>query len=191
MRFLNAIVTSRGAGIGILAQTDGRFFRVSSIFHPISMPRESSAKQSRKNNRERIKMASAAPESIRNAYRTIARLIQRLPEESQAMAQKQLRNDFRRSNRPGETTSDRVQRAGEQIAYLRIVTPKERPSNQSGRWVYKDGERIKDGQGSSMAGGRVHSNWDGNNLDPCSVKRHNQSLKRAGFQNNLHAKGIF
>lgn len=137
------------------------------------------------------KMASTAPESIRSAYRTIARLIQRLPEKQAPMALKQLRNDFRRSHRPNETASDRMQRAGEQIAYLRIVTPKERPSNQSGRWVYKDGERIEGGQGSSMSGGRIHSNWDGKNLDPCSVKRHNQSLKRAGFRNNLHAKGIF
>jgi hypothetical protein len=136
-------------------------------------------------------MASTTPESIRNAYRTIARLIQRLPEKQAPVAWKQLRNDFRRSNREGESTSDRMQRAGEQIAYLRIVTPKERPSNQSGRWVYKDGERIEGGKGTSMTGGRVHSNWDGNNLDPCSVKRHNQTLRRAGFRNNLHAKGIF
>lgn len=136
-------------------------------------------------------MASTAPDSIRHAYRALARLIQRLPEKQVSKAQTQLRKDFRRSSRQGETTSDRMQRAGEQIAYLRIITPKERPSNQSGRWIYKDGEKIEGGQGSSMVGNRVHTNWDGKNLDPCSVKRHTQSLKRAGFRNNLHAKGLF
>jgi len=138
-------------------------------------------------------MASTAPDNIRKAYRTLARLIQRLPEKQVPMARNQLRGDFRREFRDGETTSDRMQRAGEQIAYLRIVTPKDRASNQSGRWLYKDGERIEGGQGSNSitGGGRVHTNWDGSNLDPCSVKRHNQTLRRAGFKNNLHAKGIF
>lgn len=136
-------------------------------------------------------MASAAPENIRNAYRTLSRLIQRLPEKQMPTAKQQLRSEFRRPAREGETTSERMQRAGEQIAYLRIVTPKDRSSNQSGRWLYKDGQRIEGGKGSSITGDRVHSNWDGSNLDPCSVKRHNQSLRRAGFKNNLHAKGIF
>jgi hypothetical protein len=136
-------------------------------------------------------MASTAPDGVRHAYRALARLIQRLTENQRPKAQTQLRNEFRRASRQGETTIDRMQRAGEQIAYLRIITPKERPSNQSGRWIYKDGERIEGGQGSSMVGNRVHTNWDGNNLDPCSVNRHRQSLKRAGFQNNLHAKGLF
>ena len=136
-------------------------------------------------------MASTAPDRVRHAYRTLARLIQRLPEKQVDMARKQLRSDFRRDSRQGETINDRIQRAGEQIAYLRIVTPKERPSNQSGRWIYKDGQRIEGGKGSKRAGDRVHSNWDGKNLDPCSVKRHVQGLKRAGFRNNLHAKGIF
>ena len=136
-------------------------------------------------------MASTAPDSIRHAYRTLARLIQRLPEKQVSKAQMQLREDFRRASRQGETTSDRMQRAGEQIAYLRIITPKDRPSNQSGRWIYKEGEKIEGGKGSTMDGNRVHTNWDGKNLDPCSVKRHFQSLKRAGFRNNLHAKGLF
>lgn len=136
-------------------------------------------------------MASTSPESIRSTFRLLTRLIQRLPEKQTPAAMQQLRNEFRRATRDGESISDRMQRAGEQIAYLRIVTPKDRPSNQSGRWLYKDGERIQDGKGTSQDGGRVHSNWDGNNLDPCSVKRHNQSLRRAGFRNNLHAKGIF
>jgi hypothetical protein len=61
-----------------------------------------------------------------------------------------------------------------------------------GRWVYKDGERLAVEHGTIRdSKGRVVSNWDGNNLDPESVKRHRQQLKRAGFVNNQHAKGIF
>ena len=35
------------------------------------------------------------------------------------------------------------------------------------------------------------SNWDGSNMDPDSVARHNRSLRRAGFRDNAHAKGFF
>jgi hypothetical protein len=73
--------------------------------------------------------------------------------------------------------------------------------NYTGRtlFVYKDGQRYEVGASTvdgevtlrDNAGGRVHTNWDGKNLDPDSVRRHKQQLKRAGFVNNLHAKGIF
>ena len=36
---------------------------------------------------------------------------------------------------------------------------------------------------------RPHTNWNGSNLDPDSVRRHYQGLKRAGFRDNTHAKG--
>jgi len=49
------------------------------------------------------------------------------------------------------------------------------------------------GTGGTLRGpdGRVISNWNGKNMDPCSVNIHKGQLKRMGFQNNLHAKGIF
>jgi hypothetical protein len=135
--------------------------------------------------------AATSLESVRHAYRTLYRLIQRLPEKNVAMASTQLRETFRQANKPNEALSSRMQRAGEQIAYLRIITPKERPSDQSGQWIYKDGKRVEGATGTTAGGRRVHTNWDGNNLDPCSVKRHRATLKRAGFKNNLHAKGLF
>ncbi len=65
-------------------------------------------------------------------------------------------------------------------------------SNGTKRWVYtKDGKIEIDGSNKARGGGRVHSNWDGKNLDPCAVKTHNGQLRRMGFQNNLHAKGLF
>jgi hypothetical protein len=98
-----------------------------------------------------------------------------------------------------------IKEAGEKIAYLRIITPKRSSSSsltgtgsKSGtqRFIYsKDGGVIEvDASGGGTkrdSNGRVISNWDGKNLDPCSVKTHNSQLKRMGFVNNLHAKGIF
>mmetsp|Transcript_5073 Transcript_5073/g.12844 ORF Transcript_5073/g.12844 Transcript_5073/m.12844 type:complete len:198 (-) Transcript_5073:169-762(-) len=61
-----------------------------------------------------------------------------------------------------------------------------------GRWIYRNGERLEVSEGTVRdSKGRVVSNWDGKNLDPEQVKRHNHHLKRLGFRNNGHAKGIF
>mmetsp|Transcript_5072 Transcript_5072/g.12843 ORF Transcript_5072/g.12843 Transcript_5072/m.12843 type:complete len:198 (-) Transcript_5072:403-996(-) len=61
-----------------------------------------------------------------------------------------------------------------------------------GRWIYRNGERLEVSEGTVRdSKGRVVSNWDGKNLDPEQVKRHNHHLKRLGFRNNAHAKGIF
>ena len=60
------------------------------------------------------------------------------------------------------------------------------------RWVYKSGgEKDANGEATPRKRRQVVSNFDGNNLDPCSVNRHNYQLKRMGFVNNLHAKGLF
>lgn len=65
-------------------------------------------------------------------------------------------------------------------------------SNGRKRWVYtKDGAVQIEGEGAKRDGGRVLSNWDGKNMDPCAMKTHNGQLRRMGFQNNLHAKGLF
>ena len=54
--------------------------------------------------------------------------------------------------------------------------------------VYKDGEGKIEGEALQRERA-AYSNWDGNNLDPDSVRRHQHQLKRAGFRDNLHAKG--
>mmetsp|Transcript_1048 Transcript_1048/g.1475 ORF Transcript_1048/g.1475 Transcript_1048/m.1475 type:complete len:135 (-) Transcript_1048:1000-1404(-) len=128
---------------------------------------------------------------VRSSYRQLARLIQRQPDPNKGMTE--LRSGFRRELRQDETVEDRLHKAGERIAYLRIITPKDRTrsTGDGGKWVYKDGKAVEGGNATSQKGNRVHSNWDGSNLDPCSVKRHTTSLNRAGFINNLHAKGIF
>lgn len=142
---------------------------------------------------------------IFSTYRTLTRLLKVQPSHQNPETQiHNLRNKFRKNvdvTDPQEIHK-LMQEAGEKIAYLRIITPKNSGSSRGGfdddenmkpgRWVYtKDGPVQIDGEGNARRNGKILSNWDGKNLDPCSVKRHNYQLKRMGFVNNLHAKGLF
>lgn len=85
--------------------------------------------------------------------------------------------------------------ADKKIAFMRIVTPKDkaRDGSQKGSstYVYKDDGSVDENGRAKVAGKARVSNWTGSNLDPCSVKRHYAGLKRCGFVDNSHAKGIF
>eukprot|EP00563_Minutocellus_polymorphus_P021121 CAMPEP_0197718922 /NCGR_PEP_ID=MMETSP1434-20131217/2883_1 /TAXON_ID=265543 /ORGANISM="Minutocellus polymorphus, Strain CCMP3303" /LENGTH=154 /DNA_ID=CAMNT_0043303617 /DNA_START=22 /DNA_END=486 /DNA_ORIENTATION=- len=146
--------------------------------------------------------AAATPRTtVLSTYRILSRLVRCMPESKQAPALQELREGYRKNiSAPQDQVQDLINEAGKKIAYLRIITPKrewtgsaagaERSEDGTTRWVYSsDGK--SDGKGTVRKSGQVHSNWDGSNMDPCSVKRHNQQLKRAGFANNLHAKGLF
>jgi hypothetical protein len=141
-------------------------------------------------------IAAAASKSsiVLGTYRSLAKLVRRMPSTQQPGALQQLREGYRKNVQ--ETNPDAIDRlieeAGKKIAFLRIVTPKE-TTNQSGvtRWVYRAGEKDANGKATARKSGQVVSNFTGSNLDPCNVKRHNQQLKRMGFVNNLHAKGLF
>mmetsp|Transcript_16740 Transcript_16740/g.20451 ORF Transcript_16740/g.20451 Transcript_16740/m.20451 type:complete len:149 (+) Transcript_16740:154-600(+) len=143
---------------------------------------------------------------VLSTYRTLYRLIHRLPDKQHDPIQNiQLLRSSYRSNAMIQDENEINQcilKAGEKIAYLRIITPKRLSSSSSftsesssKRFIYtKDGVVELDGDGGGTkrdSNGRVISNWDGKNLDPCSIKTHNGQLKRMGFVNNLHAKGIF
>jgi hypothetical protein len=132
--------------------------------------------------------ATTAP-GIASAFRTLMRLASRLPEKQRVGALTQIRVQFR-SPLQDATLNEKLKEADAKIAYLRIITPKHRSTSDAGRWIYKDGQPVQT-SGTTRSGKNVHTNWTGNNLDPCSVKRHKVSLKRAGFVNNVHAKGIF
>ena len=178
-------------------------------------------------------MSSAIKSSVvRQKYRSMCRLIKRLPEESnnQESYWSQIRTSFREPLGTTDTAlEDRIKKADDRLSFLKMITPKldhNHPSSSSsndsatggvlgdddtsntsssgvgggrgsfggGRWVYKNGERIEISGSSSTvrdSKGRVISNWDGKNLDPDSVKQHNHQLKRMGYLNNSHAKGIF
>mmetsp|Transcript_8997 Transcript_8997/g.11279 ORF Transcript_8997/g.11279 Transcript_8997/m.11279 type:complete len:150 (+) Transcript_8997:107-556(+) len=142
-----------------------------------------------------------------STYRNLSRLIRNLPSEKERI--KNI-NTLRTTYQANANLEDKdkieacIKEAAEKIAYLRIITPKgnkfssySSDSTNSGtkRFIYtKDGVVEIDGNGGGTkrdSNGRVVSNWDGKNLDPCSVKTHKAQLKRMGFVNNLHAKGIF
>ena len=128
---------------------------------------------------------------VRQKYKVLAQLVKRLPEKSQSKSLQELRASFRATIANGESLETRLAKADERISFLRILTPKTKNLNQGGRWIYKDGKRVDLGEATTRDGKRVVSSYDGKNLDPESVKRHNQQLRRAGFVNNTHAKGIF
>jgi hypothetical protein len=134
---------------------------------------------------------------VKQKYRSLARLIELLPETKYRPEQtwNELRSKFRRPLSSEETFEQRILVADERISFLKMITPKTKPSvGHGGRWLYKDGKRLEGHSGGTVTrdqNGRVISNWDGKNLDPDSVKRHNYHLKRLGFRNNAHAKGIF
>jgi hypothetical protein len=133
-----------------------------------------------------------ASTQVQQKYRDLAKLVKRLPENTLDKAWQELRTGFRKPLVTGDSVDARLQAADERMSFLRMVTPKKEASNQSGTWVYKDGKRL-DGETGTVrdANGKVHSNWNGKNLDPCSVKIHSQQLKRMGYLNNAHAKGYF
>ena len=133
---------------------------------------------------------------VRQKYREMARLVRRLPDKQLDSGYRELKQSFRRPLQEGESLDQRIQAADDRLSFLRMITPKPRRrqegSNGGGAWVYKDGQRLERNQGTLRdSNGRVVTNWDGKNLDPDSVKRHNYQLKRAGFVNNAHAKGFF
>jgi hypothetical protein len=104
----------------------------------------------------------------------------------------ELRSKFRAPLETNDSLDDRLKKAESRLSFLRMSTPKRRSRGESGKWIYKDGERLEAVDGTLRDGaGRVVSNWSGNNLDPQSVSTHRKQLKRVGFQNNLHAKGFF
>lgn len=131
---------------------------------------------------------------VRQKYRELAKLVKRLPEKQQSQGWQELGTSFRQPIAEGETLETRLQAADSRKSFLRMITPKDRSTSSKGggTWIYKDGERLERTAGTLRdSNGRVVSNWDGKNLDPDSVKRHNQQLRRAGFLNNAHAKGFF
>ena len=130
--------------------------------------------------------------TIRKAYRDLYHIARQMPVKDRPKHLNELRTQFRRPLAKEETLEKRLKKAHDRASFLRITTAKTKPRGETGRWIYKDGQRLTYEKGTLRDGsGRVVSNWDGKNLDPDSVKRHRYQLNRAGFVNNLHAKGIF
>lgn len=122
-----------------------------------------------------------------SVYRNILKLARSLPVAKKNDSIAQIKEGFR----SGKSLSDpqdiqkMLEKANSTLGYLKIVTPKSAQNKvQTGKTTVVFGD-------NSMKLGRAVSNWTGSNMDPDSIRRHNQSLKRAGFKNNADMKGIF
>jgi len=137
-------------------------------------------------------MSTAA--SVRKVYRDLYHILRQMPAKDQPKHLKELRTRFRQPLNSSESAEDRIRKANDRASFLRITTVKTKPRGESGRWIYRDGQRLHADSTSGTlrdGNGKVISNWDGKNLDPESVTRHRKLLNRAGFVNNYHAKGVF
>mmetsp|Transcript_16183 Transcript_16183/g.48284 ORF Transcript_16183/g.48284 Transcript_16183/m.48284 type:complete len:128 (-) Transcript_16183:45-428(-) len=123
------------------------------------------------------------------AYRAFLRVAAGMPgaQRAAAVAEARAGLEFHRdAAQPASLIEDFESR----VAFLKMTTPKRRQAAQGGRTrvVYRGGERVEVGTEWSRA---AYSNWDGANMDPDSVARHNHQLGRMGFRDNAHAKGFF
>ena len=126
-----------------------------------------------------------------HSYRAFLRVVAAMPKQQRGAAIQQARSElafFRDVSDPAEAAR-LVDAFDGRIAYLRMTTPR-RPASQKGRTsiVYRNGEKVDAARERDKA---KWSNWDGSNMDPDSVARHNRSLRRAGFRDNAHAKRFF
>lgn len=157
-------------------------------------------------------MQQATNATIRGTYRELLRLTKsslvsasKQTQQQQQQQINEIRSSFRKPISSNETIEQRLQHAETRLSFLRMTTSKSKQrrgdvsdatsngtSAGGGTWVYKDGQRLKIDKGTLRdSKGRVVSNWDGKNLDPESVTTHKKQLKRMGFTNNYHAKGVF
>ena len=135
--------------------------------------------------------AAAVMSAALHSYRAFLRVVAAMPKQQRGAAVQQARSElafFRDVSDPAEAAR-LVDAFDGRIAYLRMTTPR-RPASQKGRTsiVYRNGEKVDAARERDKA---KWSNWDGANMDPDSVARHNRSLRRAGFRDNAHAKGFF
>jgi hypothetical protein len=123
-----------------------------------------------------------------SVYRNLLKLARSLPAATRDGSIAQIREGFKTGkglSDPSEVQK-MLEKANSTLGYLKIVTPKSAQNKvQEGKVTFVFGDK------DPLRPDRAVSNWTGSNMDPDSVKRHNQSLKRAGFKSNSDMKGIF
>lgn len=117
-------------------------------------------------------------------YRKLLSVAARLPAAKRADQIQMIKLEFRRNHQEHDPAriDELLKRANSNLGYLRIVTPR-RAAEQQGV------TRIVFGDADPARPAKAVSNWTGRNMDPDSVKRHYNSLKRAGFSDNRSVKG--
>jgi hypothetical protein len=124
-----------------------------------------------------------------SVYRNLLKLAKSLPVAKRTESLQQIKDGFRNgmSESDPEKVREMLGKANSTLGYLKIVTPR-----SSHRTAQAGKVTLRFGEGDDLrSGARPVSNWTGSNLDPDSVRRHKQTLSRAGFKNNFHAKGVF
>lgn len=116
-------------------------------------------------------------------YRKLFRRVVLLPVDRREGALSQLRSEFREHANVTDVAeiSRLLLAANSKLAYLRMITPTPRveKGQSTGTFVYRDGE-LQAGRGRDPGGAR-HSAYDGSNLDPEAVARHQRLIDRQHF----------
>jgi Complex 1 protein (LYR family) len=127
--------------------------------------------------------------NVLTVYKNLLKLANKLPEPKRLEGINMIRSSFRKntSASPSEV-QNLLQKANSSLGYLKMITPKQASEQKERTYVTKITVGDIDGRKSAS---KATTNWHGRNLDPDSVKRHYNNLKRAGFKSNQDAKGFF
>ena len=119
-------------------------------------------------------------------YRNLLKYARTLPIAKRESGLLQIKEGFRAGQDASDPSKiqEMLTKANSTLGYLKIITPRSpKDHQQAGRTRTFFGDDVKRS--------RAVSNWTGSNMDPDSVRRHENSLKRAGFKNNADMKGFF
>lgn len=124
--------------------------------------------------------------NVLSSYKNMLKLCKKLPVSKQTDIRKQIQQAFR--NNSNETNSKKiielVSKAQSSLGYLKIITPKSTSNGEGYTKIV-----FNSAQSGKYSVAKAVSNWTGKNLDPDSVKKHYDTLKRMGYKNNQEPKG--
>ncbi len=142
-------------------------------------------------------VTTTARQNVLHMYKNMLKMIRFVPAKKRYEMLNQIRGEFR--SNATETSPERItemiKKAQSSLSYIKVITPRTRASGtQDGvtKMVFSgNGSNGSGSDGSGKPTFKPVSNWTGSNIDPDSLAKHNASLKRMGFRDNAHAKGIF
>jgi hypothetical protein len=124
-------------------------------------------------------------------YKNMLRVAKGIPNaQSRLETIDKIRHEFRHNSTQSDPAAIEtlLTQANSNLGYLKIVTPR-KSGQQTGRTTLVFSNHFSAAHG--IGEGKAVSNWTGKNIDPDSMKRHLQGLKRAGFKSHAQAKGVF
>ena len=135
-------------------------------------------------------------QNVLHMYKNMLKMVRQVPAKKRYEMLNQIRSEFRgnATESSPERVSELIKKAQSSMSYIKVITPRTRSSGP------QDGvtKLVFNGNGSSTSDGtskassfKPITNWTGSNINPDSLARHNASLKRMGFRDNAHAKGLF